>query len=103
MIFPRTILGEPDRIRTYPLRNMLSRLRRATQGLDVHIRAVLETEYGTVFEPDNIAKLTVAFEAALTKLRLVDRKAPHHDRRKPNHSTRQGWRGVIRMSSATAH
>jgi hypothetical protein len=44
--------------------------------LDVPIRAILENEYGTVFEPDDIAKLTAAFETALTKLGLVDRKDP---------------------------
>jgi hypothetical protein len=48
----------------------------AIQGLDVPIRAIVETEYGTVLEPDDIAKLTAAFEAALTKLGLVDRKDP---------------------------
>ena len=38
------------------------------------IRAILETEYGAVFEPEDIPILTAAFEAALLKLGLVDRK-----------------------------
>jgi hypothetical protein len=42
----------------------------------VPIRAILEDEYGPVFEPDDVAKLTAAFEAALSKLGLVDRNDP---------------------------
>jgi hypothetical protein len=42
----------------------------------VPIRAMLETEYGSAFEPEDIAQMTAAFEAALTKLGLVDRKDP---------------------------
>jgi hypothetical protein len=45
----------------------------ATQGLDVPIRAILETEYGPVFEPNDVTILVTAFEAALAKLRLGDR------------------------------
>jgi hypothetical protein len=37
---------------------------------------MLETEYGSAFEPEDIAQMTAAFEAALTKLGLVDRKDP---------------------------
>jgi len=44
--------------------------------LDVPIRTILESEYGAVFEPEDIAHLTAAFEAALTRLALVDRKDP---------------------------
>jgi hypothetical protein len=45
--------------------------------LDVPIRTILESEYGAVFEPEDIAHLTAAFEAALTtRLGLVDRKDP---------------------------
>jgi hypothetical protein len=44
--------------------------------LDVPIQAILETEYGPVFEPEDVAKLTAAFEAALSKLGLVDRSDP---------------------------
>lgn len=40
------------------------------------IRAILESEYGPVFEPEEIANLAAAFEAALSKLRLIDRKDP---------------------------
>lgn len=40
------------------------------------IRAILESEYGPVFEPEDVASLTAAFDAALSKLRLVDRKHP---------------------------
>jgi hypothetical protein len=46
------------------------------RGLDVPIRTILETEYGPVFEPQDIAKLTAAFDAALSKLGLVDSKDP---------------------------
>jgi hypothetical protein len=42
----------------------------------VPIRAMLETEYGPAFEPEDIAQMTAAFEAALTKLGVVDRKDP---------------------------
>ena len=49
---------------------------RRALGLDVPIRAMLETEYGSVFEPEDIAQMTAAFEAALTKVGLVDRKDP---------------------------
>ena len=42
--------------------------------MDVPIRTILETEYGSVFGPKDIAQLTAAFEAALTKLGVVDRK-----------------------------
>jgi hypothetical protein len=42
----------------------------------VPIRAMLETEYGSAFEPEDIAQMTAAFEAALTQLGLVDRKDP---------------------------
>jgi hypothetical protein len=38
--------------------------------LDVPIRAILESESGAVFEPDDIAVLTAAFQAALSKLGL---------------------------------
>ena len=39
-------------------------------------QTILECEYGDVFEPEDIAHLTAAFEAALTRLALVDRKDP---------------------------
>ena len=45
-------------------------------GLDVPIRAILETEYGPVFGPEDAAQLTAAFEVALSKLGLVDRTDP---------------------------
>jgi hypothetical protein len=44
--------------------------------LDVPIRAILETEYGPVFEPEDVTAIAAAFEAALSKLRLTDRKDP---------------------------
>jgi hypothetical protein len=44
--------------------------------LDVPIRAILETEYGPVFEPEEVTAIAAAFEAALSKLRLTDRKDP---------------------------
>ena len=37
------------------------------------IRAILQNEYGPVFEPEDVAKLTAAFEAAISKLGLVNR------------------------------
>jgi hypothetical protein len=43
-------------------------------GLDVPIRAILENDHA--FSPEDIANLTAAFEAALTKLGLVDRGDP---------------------------
>jgi hypothetical protein len=52
---------------------MLSLLRRAIVGLDVPIRAILENDH---FGPEDIANLTAAFEAALSRLGLVDRKDP---------------------------
>jgi hypothetical protein len=44
--------------------------------LDVPIRSLVESEYGSVFEPDDIAKLVTAYEAVLRKLGLVDRNDP---------------------------
>lgn len=40
------------------------------------IRAILETEYGPVFGPEDVAAVAAAFEAALSKLGLVDRHDP---------------------------
>ena len=51
-------------------------LRRAVEGLTVPIRDILKVEYGPVFEPEEIASLTAAFDAALSRLGLVDRKDP---------------------------
>ena len=45
-------------------------------GLDVPIRAILENDYPSAVGPEDIATLTAAFEAALSKLELVDRKDP---------------------------
>jgi hypothetical protein len=42
----------------------------------VPLSAILETEYGPSFDPEHVACLTAAFEAALSKLGLVDRKDP---------------------------
>jgi hypothetical protein len=42
----------------------------------VPIRAILESEYGAVLGPEDVASLTAAFDAALSKLRLIDRKDP---------------------------
>jgi hypothetical protein len=42
----------------------------------VPLRAILENEYGAVFGPEDILSLTAAYEAALSKLRLIDRKDP---------------------------
>jgi hypothetical protein len=42
----------------------------------VPIRAILEEEYGPSFDPEDVAKLAAAFEAVLSKLRLVNRKDP---------------------------
>lgn len=43
-------------------------------GVDVPIRSIIETEYGAVFEPEDIPKLVTAYEAAVRKLDVVDRK-----------------------------
>jgi hypothetical protein len=45
-------------------------------GLDVPIRALLENDYRSAFGPEDIANLAAAFEAALSKLGLVDREDP---------------------------
>jgi len=42
----------------------------------VPIRAILETDYGPVFGPEEVGSLAAAFDAALKKLCLVDRKDP---------------------------
>jgi hypothetical protein len=39
----------------------------------VPLRAILENEYGPVFEPEDIPKLEAAYEAALLKLGVIDR------------------------------
>ena len=52
------------------------RVRRAVEGLAVPIRAMLANEYGPSFQPEEIASLTAAFDAALNKLGLVDRQDP---------------------------
>ena len=51
------------------------RLRRAAWGWTRRL-VILETEYGPVFGPEDAAQLTAAFEAALSKLGLVDRTDP---------------------------
>jgi len=51
-------------------------VRRAVEGLTVPIRDILKVEYGPVFEPEEVASLTAAFDAALSKLGLVDREEP---------------------------
>ena len=53
-----------------------SQVRRAVEGLTVPIRDILKAEYGPVFEPEEVASLTAAFDAALNKLGLVNRKDP---------------------------
>jgi hypothetical protein len=40
------------------------------------IRALLENAYPSAFGPEDIAALAAGFEAALSKLGLVDRKDP---------------------------
>ena len=45
-------------------------------GLDVPIRALLENDYRSAFGPEDIANLAAAFDAAVIKLGLVDRKEP---------------------------
>jgi hypothetical protein len=52
------------------------RVRRAVEGFAVPIRAMLANEYGPSFQPEEIASLTAAFDAALNKLGLVDRQDP---------------------------
>jgi len=51
-------------------------VRRAVEGLTVPIRDILKVEYGPVFEAEEVASLTAAFDAALSRLGLVDRKDP---------------------------
>ena len=45
-------------------------------AVDVPIRALLERHYRSAYGPEDIANLAAAFEAALSKLGLVDRKDP---------------------------
>src|SRR5262249_30005791 len=49
-------------------------VRRVIVGLDVPIRAILENDHA--FGPEDVANLTAAFEAALTRLGLIDRGDP---------------------------
>ena len=49
-------------------------MRRAIVGLDVPIGTILKNDHS--FGPDDIATLTAAFEAALARLGLTDRKDP---------------------------
>jgi len=37
---------------------------------------MLKPEYGSVFEPEDVAQMTAAFVCSLSKLGLVDRKDP---------------------------
>ena len=46
------------------------------RGLTVPIRAILETDYGPVFGPEEVAILAAVFDATLKTLGLVDRKDP---------------------------
>ena len=52
----------------------MSRVRRAIAGLDVPIGTILKNDHS--FGPEDIANLTAAFDAALARLALTDRKAP---------------------------
>src|SRR5215831_5783566 len=47
---------------------------RVRLGLNVPIRAILENDHA--FGPEDVADLTAAFEAALSRLGLVDRRDP---------------------------
>ena len=49
-------------------------MRRAIVGLDVPIGTILKNDHS--FGPEDIANLTAAFEAALGRLGLTDRKDP---------------------------
>ena len=49
-------------------------VRRAIAGLDVPIGTILKNDHS--FGPEDIANLTAAFEAALARLALTDRKDP---------------------------
>jgi len=51
-----------------------SQVRRAIAGLDVPIGTILKNDHS--FGPEDIASLTAAFEAALARLALTDRKDP---------------------------
>jgi hypothetical protein len=45
----------------------------AIQGLDVPIQAIVETEYGTVLEPDDIAKLAQSgYRRTVSRLSVAD-------------------------------
>jgi hypothetical protein len=49
-------------------------VRRGIAGLDVPIGTILKNDHS--FGPEDIANLTAAFEAALARLALSDRKDP---------------------------
>ena len=59
---------------TAAVKYVTSRVRRAIAGLDVPIGTILKNDHA--FGPEDIAKLTAAFEAALGRLGLTDRKDP---------------------------
>ena len=51
-------------------------MRRAAEGLTCQSESFSNPKYGAVFGPEEIASVTAAFEAALSKLGLVDRQDP---------------------------
>ena len=51
-------------------------MRREVEELTVPIRAILEAEYGPVFEPEDVPAIVAAFEASLNKLRLSTVQIP---------------------------
>jgi len=53
---------------------LLLTVRYAVEGLAVPIGAILKNDHS--FGPEDVAHLTAAFEAALTRLGLTDRKDP---------------------------
>jgi hypothetical protein len=71
---PRTVSNSSSIAHTADIKCVISHVRHVTVGLDVPIRAILENDHA--FGPEDIANLSAAFEAALTRLGLVDRGDP---------------------------
>jgi hypothetical protein len=71
---PGTVSNTSSIAHTADINCVTSRVRRVILGLDVPIRAILENDHA--FGPEDVANLTAAFEGALTRLGLVDRRDP---------------------------
>ena len=78
---------------------LLLTVRYAVEGLAVPIGAILKNDHS--FGPEDIANLTAAFEAALTRLGLTDRKDLVATSQRQSSSLRRTASAILR-SCATA-